>query len=572
MSRHSKKVAPKTSRPALGQGSLPGFFPPQKEREEAAKKAPATKKRGRQTSLALDLNPSTPAPSWERPQEKQQDHRQGEIQTPSVNSGLEEHQTRLEDRPLHHPHLRLQEAIQPPAQEFLETTARAQTRVENRLREHTDDHLELQAERSGAQLQTNRREPKPPLSPPQPAATPRLPWERYLDSEEEGDEPQSKQEALRRSMQKLLGRDQPREVNRVQGRTQGRAQDPAQDWAWDQERVQAREENRDRPRALLHEQTHEPAPQNETRRQPKLAHLPTLLQPSDFGGSPEPLGKSESPRAKWRKPAYGPGRLSDAELLGSDLELGLLRLLHSDRRAARLTPSRRMLLISQVSGMELREGALEAAVSDGLGRRYRIQLRLETFSAAQWARVARSVSTRPTLLAQLRDAHLSWQLCVLAPAEGLDLLPPKLSDLRHACTCGQRNGRCQHFFALCLAFAQHLAENPSAILVLRGANAAELVSLVERVAPESAKVGDLGDSESGSESESGDGALEALGTSDPFAAPNAPLADWSLLDSSSPTPPLGAPEFWRHPAKFKEMSERLIHLARQNFSAKSLLS
>lgn len=221
-------------------------------------------------------------------------------------------------------------------------------------------------------------------------------------------------------------------------------------------------------------------------------------------------------------------------------------LVEAEKWVAALPRHARLALEYTATNVEVRPGAVEAGVRDGNTRPHRVQLRLSPCSPAEWARVARSLADEPELLEEVRAGKLPPRLLTLAEAEGLSLVPPRLTALRSACTCGDRRGRCEHVLAVHLAFARQLASEPWALLIARGARADELVELIDRIhVPE----------QQSASSE----AVARKPSDDPFAKPEAPEPLWSLLDLPRPeTLPLASPEGWSGGEAFDAMVTRVI--------------
>ncbi|MFK0294131.1 SWF or SNF family helicase [Streptomyces sp. NPDC090442] len=178
-----------------------------------------------------------------------------------------------------------------------------------------------------------------------------------------------------------------------------------------------------------------------------------------------------------------------------------------------------------VGAVSVRPGRVTAVVQDRDHTRYRADVLLQQWSAADWERLLDVVADRAGHLAALLDRDLPPVLAEDAAAAGVELLPG-VGDLEPECDCGAWD-HCAHAAALCHQVARLLDEDPFVLLLLRGRGEEELLAELQR---RSASRGDAA---------AGDGRTDADAAGVPadaaYAARNA------LPPLPAPPPPVAAP-------------------------------
>lgn len=227
-----------------------------------------------------------------------------------------------------------------------------------------------------------------------------------------------------------------------------------------------------------------------------------------------------------------------------------LRVLRGEGWTVDLPERRRTPLEESVRGLELRAGVVEASSAGERGRPHRVQLRVATLSASEWARLARQIADEGEadgVRQALGEGLLPLALVDAADRHRLALVPRRLNTaVQAACTCGGARLPCEHVLAVHFVLARRLDKEPLRLLELRGGRVDELVELLERAAPAS-----------------GPQTTQVIGAVDPFATPRVDDApDWSLVEGQAPArAPLPSPEGWRARETFDALVRRLWRTA-----------
>ncbi|GAA1422415.1 hypothetical protein GCM10009601_23880 [Streptomyces thermospinosisporus] len=131
--------------------------------------------------------------------------------------------------------------------------------------------------------------------------------------------------------------------------------------------------------------------------------------------------------------------------------------------AARLARGRTYADRGNVDAITVTPGLVLAYVRGSRPRPYRVQVRLRTFTDADWERFLDTAADRPGHIAALLDKEMPQSLAEC----GVPLLPgPR--DLDPHCSCPDRGHPCKHAAALCYQTARLLDADPFVLLLLRG--------------------------------------------------------------------------------------------------------
>ena len=227
------------------------------------------------------------------------------------------------------------------------------------------------------------------------------------------------------------------------------------------------------------------------------------------------------------------------------------RLLAGEGWGDDLSAGKRQVLESCVRGLDVRPGVIEGSVVAGQKKPQRVQLRLNSLTQADWARLVRQViddGNESGALAALESQTVPVSLIDAADRHGMPLVPRRLVSIVAACTCGGARLPCDHVIAVHLALARKLDAEPLVLLAFRGGKTAELLELFARVRDELRALPEA----------------KAAVEVDPFAPGAGPDPDWSLLERAPvPRPPLPLPEGWRARETFDALVRRLIAAVRQ---------
>ncbi|MEV0914544.1 SWIM zinc finger family protein [Streptomyces sp. NPDC049967] len=142
--------------------------------------------------------------------------------------------------------------------------------------------------------------------------------------------------------------------------------------------------------------------------------------------------------------------------------------------AARLARGRAYADGGHVAAVTVTPGRVVAYVHGSRPRPYRAELRLRTFTDADWDTFLDAVAARPDHLAALLTKEMPHSLVDTAAASGVALLPAA-NDLDPSCSCPDHGWPCKHVSALCYQMARLLDADPFVLLLLRGRGERELL-------------------------------------------------------------------------------------------------
>ncbi|MFG2599706.1 SWIM zinc finger family protein [Streptomyces sp. NPDC048462] len=141
---------------------------------------------------------------------------------------------------------------------------------------------------------------------------------------------------------------------------------------------------------------------------------------------------------------------------------------------ARLARGRAYADGGHVAAVTVTPGRVVAYVHGSRPRPYRAELRLRTFTDADWETFLGAVAARPDHLTALLTKEMPHSLADTAAASGVTLLPGA-NDLDPTCSCPDHGWPCKHVSALCYQMARLLDADPFVLLLLRGRGERELL-------------------------------------------------------------------------------------------------
>ncbi|MFF6813148.1 SWIM zinc finger family protein [Streptomyces sp. NPDC012403] len=144
--------------------------------------------------------------------------------------------------------------------------------------------------------------------------------------------------------------------------------------------------------------------------------------------------------------------------------------------AARLARGRGYAGQGHVDAITVTPGLVLAYVRGSRPRPYRVQVRLRTFTDADWERFLDAAADRPGHIAALLDKEMPQSLADC----GVPLLPGP-GDLSPRCSCPDSGHPCKHAAALCYQTARLLDADPFVLLLLRGRGEREVIDALSRL-------------------------------------------------------------------------------------------
>ncbi|WP_460429202.1 SWIM zinc finger family protein, partial [Amycolatopsis endophytica] len=128
-----------------------------------------------------------------------------------------------------------------------------------------------------------------------------------------------------------------------------------------------------------------------------------------------------------------------------------------------------------VESLEVGPGQIRAAVWGSRPSPYRVTIRTQQFTTAQWDALLTTIGRQVGYTAALLDGELPPDLAEHARAAGADLLPGP-GDLKPRCSCPDHADPCKHSAAVCYLVADEVDEDPFTLFLVRGKDRAELLA------------------------------------------------------------------------------------------------
>jgi len=152
---------------------------------------------------------------------------------------------------------------------------------------------------------------------------------------------------------------------------------------------------------------------------------------------------------------------------------------------ARLTRGRAYARSGQVLDLSIRPGEVAASVQGTRDKPYSVTLRIDVYSAEQWARVERALVESAGYTAELLDGRMPERIDRVFATAGLTLFPVR-REFRTDCTCPDWENPCKHVSAACYILAEHFDRDPFALLAWRGRDRAVLLRRLEALRDDAA--------------------------------------------------------------------------------------
>jgi uncharacterized Zn finger protein len=124
---------------------------------------------------------------------------------------------------------------------------------------------------------------------------------------------------------------------------------------------------------------------------------------------------------------------------------------------------------SRVKRLEVLHGRIVAQVQERSGQQCDVEIRFALWSDEEWQRVVDALSSQALFAAQLLAGDLPPDLDRTVAAAGVQLLPSRLEEIEHECSCLlDRRRVCEHIMAVYAALGELLPEDPWLLFRLRG--------------------------------------------------------------------------------------------------------
>jgi len=149
----------------------------------------------------------------------------------------------------------------------------------------------------------------------------------------------------------------------------------------------------------------------------------------------------------------------------------------------RMERGRRYARNGKVTDLVVKAGRLEARVQGSRATPYRVSVRSEAASRAQWRSLEMLFASRLGWAAQLLAGEVPANLEAAFAEAGVALFPHRWTDLKVRCGCPDVAEPCKHIAAVLYVFAQQLDGDPWLLLAWHGRDRQMLLQALQHGAP-----------------------------------------------------------------------------------------
>jgi uncharacterized Zn finger protein len=145
---------------------------------------------------------------------------------------------------------------------------------------------------------------------------------------------------------------------------------------------------------------------------------------------------------------------------------------------SRLTRGRSYARMGQVISIDVQPGLVKSRVQESLREPYQIDIGLQPFSDADWARVMDAMATQAVFAAKLLAGEMPTMIEEAFESVNLSLFPTTEKDLQTRCTCPDWANPCKHVAAVYYILAERFDVDPFLIFKLRGRSKEEILAVL----------------------------------------------------------------------------------------------
>ncbi len=158
-----------------------------------------------------------------------------------------------------------------------------------------------------------------------------------------------------------------------------------------------------------------------------------------------------------------------------------ISVLESFNIGARLGRGRSYARKGQVLSINIDKGKVTATVQGSRARPYKVKIKVEPLSMADWERLAEDLSNQAIFVAKLLAGEMPQDIEKAFESVGLSLFPRKSGDLETDCSCPDWSNPCKHIAAVYYLLGEEFDRDPFLIFKLRGISREELVKLLGHI-------------------------------------------------------------------------------------------
>lgn len=165
-----------------------------------------------------------------------------------------------------------------------------------------------------------------------------------------------------------------------------------------------------------------------------------------------------------------------------------LELLDSYRFKKRLERARIYAREGNVLSIEFKGAQVLAKVQGTEAEPYQVSLSLVPFSDEDWNYVIETLSQKAIFSAQLLAGEMPTDIEQAFIANGLNLFPFTLTDIRSRCSCPDKANPCKHIGAVYYQLGDRFSEDPFVLFQLRGRTKSEILQSLRQLRNQKAGV------------------------------------------------------------------------------------
>jgi uncharacterized Zn finger protein len=152
-----------------------------------------------------------------------------------------------------------------------------------------------------------------------------------------------------------------------------------------------------------------------------------------------------------------------------------LSVLESFDLGARLGRGRSYARRGQVLDVGIERGLVEARVQGSRPAPYKVTIKVQPLSSAQWRRAAAALAREARFAAKLLASEMPDDVERAFESAGLSLFPERRKDLATECSCPDWSNPCKHIAAVYYLLGEEFDRDPFLIFKLRGMAREELI-------------------------------------------------------------------------------------------------
>jgi uncharacterized Zn finger protein len=124
------------------------------------------------------------------------------------------------------------------------------------------------------------------------------------------------------------------------------------------------------------------------------------------------------------------------------------------------------------------KGTVKAKVQGSRPTPYRVDIKIQAITPANWEKLVRVLSHQAIFAAKLLAGEMPQDIEKVFQTAGLSLFPEKSKDLETECSCPDWSNPCKHIAAVYYLLGEEFDRDPFLIFKLRGLSREELIPML----------------------------------------------------------------------------------------------